>query len=123
MIISAAQILAYLDPDAHVKVVDQSGQDAFLADYARICELVEQGQICGKVRGSRLKYVELLVPISETITTELARASIGCKAQDSTTTYKGKDDLALTYNHNFRTCASYGGNRDAYRAMVGNGIS
>lgn len=65
MIVSALRVLEYVLPDASVQVVDMEGDDAFMADFARIEQLAVAGQICGKVRGSRLRYVELLVPMDE----------------------------------------------------------
>lgn len=68
MIIPAVQVLAYLGdridvPDLPVR--NPEGELLFVADAERICELAEAGQICGNMRGSRLRFVELLVPLSE----------------------------------------------------------
>lgn len=65
MIINASHILEHVDMTSVLKVVDINGDDAFPADYDRIIELVLAAHVCGHVRGSRLKYLELLVPISE----------------------------------------------------------
>lgn len=121
MIISASQILGYVDSSSTVKVLNLEGQDAFLADFDRIRDLVDRGHVCGKVRGSKLRYLELIVPLSEATPTKAhaQRASAGCKAQDSQTTYRGRDELALTYSHAFAACASYGGSAKAYRALAG----
>lgn len=70
MIVSALRVLEYVLPEISVQVVDMDGNDAFKADFQRIEQLANAGQICGKVRGSRLRYVELLVPLSEAIERE-----------------------------------------------------
>lgn len=68
MIISAAHVLEYVDATSVIKVIDIEGRDVFPADYERIVELATAGHVCGKVRGSKLKYLELLVPVSEAAT-------------------------------------------------------
>lgn len=125
MIISAIRLLGYVDPALTYKVIDMQGADAFPADFDRIRELVAEGHVCGNVRGTRLRYIELLVPLAETAPSKkhLQRASAGCKAQDSQTTYRGRDELALTYGHAFAACASYGGSAKAYREMSQVGIA
>ncbi len=90
MIISASRVLEYLDITSSIKVIDMNGQDAFQATFERAKELAEASQVCGNVRGSRLRYLELLVPISETITPRVqietatsvnARTNIGAYRQ------------------------------------------
>lgn len=124
MIVSASRILEYVHPGSVTKVVDQFGVDAFPADYDRLRELVVQGAICGRVKGTRLKFVELLVPLAEVAPSKIyiQRASSGCKAEDSSTVARGRDELALTYNHVMHRCAAYAGTNRAYRNMVQSGV-
>lgn len=68
MIIPASQVLRYLPSGSSIKVISMEGLDAFEADYVRVKELVDRSQVCGHVKGATLKRLELIVPISETIT-------------------------------------------------------
>ncbi len=124
MLISATKVLDYIGPEANLAVRDGAGNLLFTADFQRIRELADAMQVCGNVRGTRLRYLELIVPLAETVQkTGPQRASAGCKGQDSQTTYRGRDELALTYGHAFAACASYGGSAKLYRDMVRVGIS
>ena len=68
MIINAVHVLDYVDQATVLKVLDVHGNDAFPADYERILDLVAAGHVCGKVRGTKLRWLELLVPLSEAVT-------------------------------------------------------
>lgn len=65
MIISAVHIPERLTPGISMQVVDMQGKDAFVAEYPRILELVEAGHVCGRMRGSRLRWIELIVPVED----------------------------------------------------------
>ena len=70
MIVSANRILGFVTAESVIQVYDQEGRPAFKADYARIQDLCERGQVCGKVRGAAtLRSLELIVPLSEAAST------------------------------------------------------
>lgn len=88
MIISASQVLDYLKPACSIKVVDMDGRDAFEADYRRVTELVGARQVCGRVKGSLLKRLELIVPIDETITRRVIETSASVNARTNLGAYR-----------------------------------
>ncbi len=67
MIISALRVLDHVTAESVLKVVDMEGNDAFPAGFDRIVELATAGQICGRMKSHKLRYLELIVPLSETV--------------------------------------------------------
>lgn len=113
MIASSFQVLAYCDPAAFFDVLNAEKRIVFGGiDFERLTELAEAGQICAYVRGARLRWIELIVPLSEVKSTERARQASrsvsDAIAQDCRTITRGHDICALDYTHNQRICQTYG---------------
>ena len=116
MTLNTLQILQRIDSTTVLDIRHLGGQLAFTADFDRIRELCDAGQVCGNLRGQHLRYLELLVPLSEAtpISHYIERQSSGCVAQDSRTGNYGSDVLANVYSHNMRISGAYGGSRETY---------
>ncbi len=113
MIASSFQVLDYCDPDALFDVLDAKREIVFgHVDFVRLTELAEAGQLCAHVRGSRLRWIELIVPLSEVKPTErsrqIARSASDAIGQDGRTIIRGHDTMALHFDHNARICRAYG---------------
>lgn len=67
MFISALNVLSYVDDTTTLPVRDAEGTLLFMADSERICELAEARQVCGNLRGAKLRYLELIVPLGEAV--------------------------------------------------------
>lgn len=110
--IPARHIPAYLTPDSIVDVYDEARTACFPKDYEAILDLCEAGQVWGSTKGARLRYVVLMVPISEMRSTERARQSAHSAsdaiAQDNRTVRRGHDITALHYDHDMRVSRAYG---------------
>ncbi len=91
----------------------------FIADQERIRELCGKGQVCASTRGRHIRYLELIVPLSEVSQDRPSpeRSSGGCVGEDSRTVRRGEDLLANTYSHDVGRCGAYGGSREAYFAL------
>ncbi len=110
MIASSATLLMYCDPTAIYEVCDPEKNVLFPADYQRLTELCAAGQLCAYIRGARLRWIELIVPLSEVAKphTGKERSASGAIAQDCRTIIRGHDTMALHYDHSPRICQTYG---------------
>lgn len=116
---NSSQILASIDPTLSLEVRHLGGALAFIADPARIRELCSKGQVCGSARGKHIRYLELIVPLTEVSKdfTPPQRSHSGCVGEDSRTVRRGEDLLANVYSHDNGRCGAYGGSREAYFAL------
>jgi hypothetical protein len=91
MTIPAHMIAEYLSPSmTTVSVRDSNGSACFQADLVQLEALIAAGTIVGKVRGKRLRYVQLLVP------PDVAFRALGENAGRATTF----DQFSFTYREN-----------------------
>ncbi len=116
--LNSSQIISRLESISSLEVRHSSGDLAFIADSSRILDLCSKGQVCASARGRHIRYLELLVPLSEVAQDNIVqRSHSGCVGEDSRTVRRGEDLLANTYSHDVRRCGAYGGSREAYLAL------
>ncbi len=117
--LNTREILDRLESIQSLEVRHSNGDLAFIADPSRILELCKLDQVCASARGRHIRYLELIVPLSEVSQSHphSERPSGGCVGEDSRTSRRGEDLLANTYSHDVRRCGAYGGSREAYFAL------
>lgn len=120
MHIPARFISRYIVSQSEYPVLDDSGNQLFIASAERAMEMAQHGQVTGRGSRNRLRFLQLIVPIQEAVLVRsvIQRASTTLSAEDSQTSYR---ELPRTYTHNFAASGAYGGNEQAYRTC-GSGL-